>query len=120
MWARDFLIINGICHAGELIRRYRCCQPIAPIPATSNAVLVQLQGKDKFGKLQTLSLMQYYRVNIQGTQYQMDIRISSGILRSEEMQALRELLKHEYPKAYARSETQAVLGIDCTWPFSMR
>lgn len=111
MWARDFLIIDGVCYAEELIRRYRCCQSITPIPATSNAVLLQLQGKDKFGRLEALSLMRCYRANIQGPQIQMDIRIPSDILKSEEIQVLRELLKREYPKAYARAETQAVLGM---------
>jgi hypothetical protein len=73
MWARDFLIIDGVCHPGEMIRRFRCCQPLSSIPATSNTVLVQLQGREKFGRLQAISLIRCFRANIQGNQAQMDI-----------------------------------------------
>jgi hypothetical protein len=111
MWAKDVLIIDGVCHPGEAIRHFRCCQPSTPIPATSNAVLVQLQGKDKFGKLQAISLMRCYRAHLQGTQAQIDIRVPSDILKTAEIQALRDRLKREYPKAYAKVETQAVLGL---------
>jgi hypothetical protein len=111
MWARDILIIDGVCHSGEMIRQFRCCQPSNPIPATSNAVFMQLQGRDKFGRLQALSLMRCYRANIQSNQAQIDIRVPSDILRVEEIRALRELLKCKYPKAYAKAETQAVLGM---------
>jgi predicted amino acid-binding ACT domain protein len=111
MWARDFLIIDGVCHPGELIRRYRCVVPSIAVPASSNAVLIQLQGKDRYGVLQAITLMRCYRANIQSTQAQIDIRVPSDILKTAEIQALRDRLKREYPKAYAKVETQAVLGL---------
>jgi hypothetical protein len=111
MWARDILIVDRICHPGETIRRFRCIQPSNPISVSSNAVLVQLQGEDKFGKLHALTLMHCYRVNIQGNVVQIDIRVPSNILRAEEIQALRDRLKREYPKAFTKAETQAVLAM---------
>jgi hypothetical protein len=111
MWAKDLLIIDGACHPGEMIRRYRCIAPRSPVSSASNAVLVQIQGRDRFGKLQAISLIRCYRANIHGAQVEIDIRMASGILREVEVIALHNFLKSGYPKAYANAETQAVLAL---------
>jgi hypothetical protein len=111
MWVKDVLIIDGVCHAGELIRRYRCIAPSIPVSASSNAVLIQLQGKDRYGKLQAITLMRCYRANVRGNQVEIDIRIPSNILQSRENRVLHEFLKSQYPNAYVKAETQAVLAL---------
>ncbi len=116
MWARDLLIIDGVCHPGEMIQRYRCISPRSPVSSGSNAVLVQLQGRDRFGKLQAISLMRSYRTNIQGNQAEIDIRVPSGVLREVEEIALHRFLRSEYPRAYAKAETQAVLALCKVFP----
>ena len=111
MWAKDLLIIDGVIHPGEMIRRYRCTSPSTPVPVSSNAVLVQLQGRDKFGKLQAISLMRYYRAKIENDQAKIDIRAPSDVLREVESIVLHQFLSRDYPKAYAKAETQAVLAL---------
>jgi hypothetical protein len=105
------LIVDGISHPGEMMRQFRCHTPASSIPVTSNAVLVQLQGKDRFGKLQAISLVRCYRMEIRGNQAAVDICVPQNILSSREMESLRCLLQRQYPKAYARAETQSTLAL---------
>lgn len=111
MWARDLLIINGVAHPGEMIRRYRCHQPSTPIPASSNGVLIQIQGKDRFGKLQAISLVRCYRLNIQGDHLEIDISKPSNSIKKEEERVLREWLRDISAATYKKHEAQAVLGL---------
>jgi hypothetical protein len=111
MWARDILIIDGVCHPGGMVQQFRCHSPAIPIPSTSNAVLVQIQGKDRFGKLKAISLVQCYRMEIQGDQAALKLGMPHNILSSREIASLRAFLKREYCEAYARAETQSTLAL---------
>jgi hypothetical protein len=111
MWAKDILIIDGVCQPGELIRQYRCIMPSAPVLPASNAVLVQLLGKDRFGKLQAITLVRCFRANINGKHVELDIRTASNVLAGTEQNALRKVLQCQYPKAYANAETLAALAL---------
>jgi hypothetical protein len=85
--------------------------PSAPVSPTSNAVLVQLQGKERFGKLQVISLMRCYRANILDIQAEIDIRVPADVLQRLEAIALHNFLKRKYPKACTKPETQSVLTL---------
>jgi hypothetical protein len=73
--------------------------------------LIQLQGKDSYGKLQAITLMRSYRANLHGNQAEIDINKPSNLLQAHEIIALHRFLKSQYPKAYAKAETQAVLAL---------
>lgn len=112
MWAKDLLIVEGVCHPGELIRQYRCVMPSVPVPPTSNAVLVKLVGKDRFGKLQVITMVRCLRAEIRGNQVEFNISpATANILTEKEVRALIGILKRDYSKAYRNSESQAALAL---------
>jgi hypothetical protein len=110
MWAKDLLIHAGQCLPGEEIRRYHCVAPSFAVPDSSNAVLVQIHGQDRFGKLQFLTLIRCFRVQLLGQNAQINIVQPANRLRKSEFQLLKgQILR--YPEVLKWPQSKAVLAL---------